>query len=757
MADIRVNQILSLPPGILAFDGLVRVIWQRPELDRVWLIPIDQRKPKCPAYASVVSLLAAIERGEVTAPVFKSDPRSLISDEQLADAYPPRNGQDQSFPIAYRERWWTVIEPIVAESWRYFSGLCSLRSLVFPRSKALAVPYSAVFHALYRYWGGGAIKAALLPYSYRCGGKGNKRAGTGRRLGRRTIKARMGDGANTNFPLEAKQIEVIQYVWRTHLGPLATVRQAYEIMLRNHFVSHWEERNGVPEPVLVPKGKYPTLTQFRYHGPRQDQGKEAWKRDLTALELNLNHRRLAGPRPNGLFRIGAVGQTDGSTSDLPLRSLLDRTKIVGTCHVQWMIDEATHLIVGMHVGWSMDDEAMKLTILNAASSKVEYCARYGITVSDDDFPRVIFAKLVGDRGEMHSEGIRQAVAKLNGSIEILQTGRGDLKGAIEGTHHKMHRAVAHRTEGTTHGRPRKRGEREAALDSSLNIHEFTALLIKAVIYVNTREPVEDLLTPEMIQDGVAPTRIAIWRWAKQKGYVAYVDCDEDRLVTALCPECDAIVRSDGVHLFHQSEASGGYPTTVNWLRYDGLIAQQEMWLERARNRGSFRIRVLHNPYDLRKIWFVHGSLGLQELQLISDDPYLRQLLTLREIVLSQTDVRLNSLADVKDQALEARVVLTNDHQVTVENAKREKIDAMSALEKPPSKTRQLADRRANRADEIAHTGKSPIPKKVSRDVQTDRVAEVPNAVTPITAAKKSVSDDIERRAIEAWLEEGETK
>lgn len=756
MADIRVNQILSVPPGLFPFDGLVRVIWQRPELDRVWLIPIDQRKPRAPAYASIVSLLAAMERGEVTAPIFKSDPRSLISAEKLAKAYPPKNGQDQSFPIAYRERWWTVIEPLVAESWRYFSGLCSLRSIVFPRSEALKVPYSAVFHALYRYWGGGATKAALLPYSFRCGGKGNKRAGTGRRLGRRTIKARMEGGANTNFPLEAEQIEVIQYVWRTHLGPLVTVSQAHEIMLRNYFVSHWEERNGVPEPVLVPKGKYPTLTQFRYHGPRQDQGKEAWKRDLTALELNLNHRRLAGPRPNGLFRIGAVGQTDGSTNDLPLRSVLDRTKIVGTCHVQLMIDEATRLIVGMHVGWSIDDEAMKLTILNAASSKVEYCARYGITVSDDDFPKVIFAKLVGDRGEMHSDGIREAVSKLNGSIEILQTGRGDLKGAIEGANHIVHRAVAHKIEGTTHGRRRKRGEGEPALDSSLNIHEFTAKLIKAVIYINTRQPVEDLLTPEMIRDGVKPTRIAIWRWAQQKGYVAYVDCDEDRLVSALCPECDAVVRSDGVHLIHQSEASGGYLTTVRWLRYDGPIAQQEEWLERARNRGSFRIKVLHNPYDLRRIWFVHGSLGLQELREITDDALLSQPLTLREIVMAQTDMRLNA-DEVDHEALEARIDLLNDRQVTLENAKREKFDAMAALGKPPSKTRQLANRRANRTEEIAHTGKSPIVKEINRDVQTDRVAEAASAVTPITAAKKNVSDDAARRAIEAWLEAGEAK
>lgn len=252
-------------------------------------------------------------------------------------------------------------------------------------------------------------------------------------------------------------------------------------------------------------------------------------------------------------------------------------------------------------------------MLNAASSKVDYCARHGISINGDEFPQVHFNTLLVDRGEFICNDVREALSNINTSLEYVQTGRGDLKGQVEAMHHTLHATSSHQIPGTTRGKRRGRGESDPALEACLNIHEFTADLIRAIIYHNTKEPVPRLLSTEMLHDGVQPTRMSIWQWARKKGYVAYLNCDEDHLIAQLCPLIEAVVHADGVHLIAKNEATAGYEVVVRSLRYLGPIAEQLNWLETARRRGKFRIRLYHNPYDLRRVWYLDPAAGRSSL------------------------------------------------------------------------------------------------------------------------------------------------
>ncbi|WP_132920965.1 hypothetical protein [Sulfurirhabdus autotrophica] len=622
--------------------------------------------------------------------------------------------------------------------------------------REFGVSKQSVYLALYRYWAAGSVVSAILPQTTRCGGKGKHRAGKKISLGRKTLAAKRNGDTNSNFALTREDIDHLQFGWRTYVIPGVSVEAAYDKMIRTFYTSSWEHRDGKPEPVPISLEEAPSINQFQYHGERQDGGEKACKQHLYKLDWLMNHRPMAGMPTAGLRRIGAIGQADASSNDVHLISMFDRSKNVGKCSWVIIVDEFTGIIAGLYVGWSVDGAAAKLAMLNAASSKVDYCARYGIQITEDAFPKIHFNTLLVDRGEFNCNDVRTALSGINTSLEYVQTGRGDFKPLVEGKHHALHATSSHRLPGTTRGKHRKRGESDPALDACLTIYEFTADLIRAIIHHNTKDPVPKQLSTEMLQDGVQPTRMSIWQWARKKGYVAYLDCDEDRLVTNLCQIIDAVVHADGVYLIAKSESTGGYEIVVRELRYLGPIAEQHNWLETARRRGSFRIQLYHNPYDLRRVWYLDPEVGLQSLELVSNDPQLEES-TLQDILLTQGRLS-EKTRQLEKKARQSRIEMAVEREAVVKNAQDEKDLAVKRLSKPPSKSSRLKNRRNNRIDEIAQTGKAAT--LLTQLVTNNEEEDTPTTLDSMTTneSKYDFSEDKDvLNPYDKWLDEGDSQ
>lgn len=750
MTDLAPNQTIYIAPGVLAgIEGLLRILWFDEGLDQILLIPVDQSKRQGPQRKP----LTAVQGIAQHAP-YRPDPRALMSDEELAQRYPRKTKSGDSFPVAYRTYWWSVIQPIIAEAHRYFSTEVSLNTIIRPRAAALGISARLIYEVVYRYWAAGSLRAAVLPYSVRCGGRGKPRAGKSVALGRKTVANHLLGEQQPNFRLSADDIEKLQFGWRMYLKPGTTVEAAYETTMGVFYYSHFEERNGEPLPQLLPRAERPSIRQFSYHGPRQKNGTTALRVQLSEREWLLKHRALDGLSPTGLRHIGAIGQADAATNDLHLVSVFDRTKIVGTCHWILIVDEFTTAIVGVHICWNVDAEAALLAVLNAASSKVEFCARYGVTVTDDEFPHAAFSTIRADRGEFFNHATLQKFEQINCALEYVQTGRADLKGAGEGGHHALHAKASHRLPGTTKGHPHERGEPNPALSACLNVYEFTAELLRAIVLHNTVETIEHRLSTEMIRDGITPTRMGIWRWAQQKGYVAHAGCHRDHLIVNLCPEGDAVVRANGVYLLYRGNESGSYEVVIDRLRYLGAVAEQHGWLEQARRRGHFRIRVRYNPFDLRTIWYLDSELGLQELQLITNDPMLGEVANLRELVLAETLLSKTSRDLKQGVGLQARSDAAVTRKAMIDQAQAEKNAPVQHLTKKPSKRALLANRRDNRAEEVAATQNAPMrnPGDSKRGVSIDsRKGEIPPLPSPVSID----TSDLAVQAITAWLDEGD--
>ena len=750
MSDICTNQILEIFPGRLPLTGLVRILWIDHSAAMVTAIRVDQQQRSKPVRMRLSLLVEAIGLRQVKTVSVTADPRSLMTDEQLAKLYPPRINGGRPYLLEFRDFWWPVIESIANQSERIFCGLTSLNSVVTRQAREKNLSRQRIYQLIYRYWASGSTKNALLPDSNRCGGPGKPRTNGVSKLGRRTLAASLKGTESENYALSNEDIEHIHYGWKTHLTKGISVKVAYRETIKLFYVKAWEQDGLIVKPI-VEKDNLPSLRQFCYHGPRQAGGMKAWKAQAGEHDYMLNHRPLDGLSNRGLRRIGAIAQADASTNDLHLRSAFSRTRIVGTCVGLFIVDEFTGLITGFIVAWSIDSEAVKLALLVSASSKVDLCARYGIKINEEDWPRAVYLTLRADRGEFHCESAYSDCKAVGTNLVLVQKARGDMKGVVEVLHNIIHKLSGHQLPGTTRGKRKGRGESDPALDSCMTMEEYNLQLIRAIIHYNTVEPVPQLLSTEMLEDDVAPTRIAIWKWAQKRGYVAYTACNQDRLIAALCPRIDAVIEADGVYLIARREPPAADEVKLNKFRFIGDIAKKQGWLETARNFGVRRIQVFYNPYDLRRIWFLDAHEGLQPLDLFTNDPLLGTVSTLRDVIQMQNHLQAKTKVQ-EEVAFQSSIDMAVRRDAEVKSAQQQTADSYALEGGVPSKAKQLRDRRDNRALEVSSTGKISAPPLESHDWEKPNQSEKPFNPTNVLALpiRKTANS-----ALEKWLAEGE--
>ena len=750
MSEICTNQILEIFPGSLPVTGLVRVLWIDHFAARVTAIRVDQQKRSRPFRIKLSLLVEALGQGQVKATSVTADPRSLMTDQQMAQLYTPRLQGGRPYLLEFRDFWWPIIESIASQSERIFCGLISLNRLVTQQAREKNLSRQRIYQLIYRYWASGSVKNALLPDSNRCGGPGKSRTNGVSKLGRRNLKATLAGSASENFALSQEDIERIQYGWKTYLTKDTSVKTAYRETIKLFYVERWEKQGSTTKPI-VEKTKRPSMRQFCYHGPRQAGGMKAWKAQAGERDYMLNRRPLDGLSNRGLRRVGAIAQADASTNDLHLRSAFSRTRIVGTCNHLLIADEFTGLITGFVVAWSIDSEAVKFALLVSASSKVDLCARYGIEINDEDWPRAVYSTIRSDRGEFNCEAAYSACAAINTTLEMVQTGRGDMKGVVEVLHKILHNLSGHQLPGTTRGKRRGRGESDPALDSCMTMAEYNRQLIRAIIHYNTIEPVPQLLSTEMLEDDVAPTRIAVWKWAQMRGYVAYTAWDQDRLISALCPRIDAVIEADGIYLIVRRAPPAADEVKLHKVRFIGDIAKKQGWLEAARNFGVRRIQVFHNPYDLRRVWYLDQHDGLQPLDLLTNDPLLGTVATLQDVIQMQNDLQAKTKVQ-EEVAFQSSIDMAIRRDAEVKSAQQQTADSYALEGGVPSKAKQLRDRRDNRALEVSSTGKISAPPIDGHDWDRPDIPEKSQTLSNVLALpiRKTANS-----ALEKWLAEGE--
>lgn len=484
--------------------------------------------------------------------------------------------------VQRRDRIWALIGDIVTQEPAVYDPE-QRKIMLKEKSEASGVAVSNLYPHLGRYWRGGKIPDALLGNYQICGKCRDPYKENSTRLGRKKKKGAAGK------TLTVKDLQNFQdAITRHHLnGDKLSLEKTYGKLLGDHYTV--KDKAGKSVAPMNPDD-VPSRKQFFYwYSTNKDVLEEAKSRD-GEKSYNLKNRGELGRTETHVYGPGVASQIDATTADIYLVSRDDRSAIIGRPTMYFLMDSHSHIVTGMNI--SLDppswDNAAK-TILNAIENKVDFCKRYGVEITEEEWPcQNVPSVILGDRGEMESKLSDSLVKHLGITIENAPPYRADLKGLIEKHFDLINIDIA-----SLPGKVKKDfGERcseDYRLKASLDIFQFTAIIIRCVLQYNNYHYMKEYRkTPQMRQLHVKPIPRDLWNYgirymsgglrAMNREYVRY-------------------------HLLPKGEAS----ITKRGISFDGRFysceqAEQEKWFDVARTQHSWKVTCAYDPRDAALIY-----------------------------------------------------------------------------------------------------------------------------------------------------------
>ena len=157
-----------------------RVLWIHPSGDSLVTIDINRKnKHALPLWRTREQIEAALEASDIR--VVETDPYAVL----LIRLEPiPKNHCER------RDKAWDVISTLVEDKSGQIFDPQIRGPLITKIMKEKGARKGYIYDALRRYWQGGQVKNALLPFFHESGAKGRERVGKKIKLGRPSAQAR---------------------------------------------------------------------------------------------------------------------------------------------------------------------------------------------------------------------------------------------------------------------------------------------------------------------------------------------------------------------------------------------------------------------------------------------------------------------------------------------------------------------------------------------------------------------------------------
>lgn len=668
MNNLAANQILASVTEPAVIVGRARILSVNVQQNIVILITIEAI-PKRPWVIAATELVNLLEQGHVKVVQMHAPQYMLTADDELSAEFK-----------AIRDSRWNRIRPLVtAENSEHIYYPESMGKLVYAHASAIKVPPKTLYRLLYQYWVNGMVPNTLLPNRTNNGAPGRDKI-----YKEGVIPGNYPKFLGQNLPKTAKPlndtdkqcIRVGYCLFANGIEKYAT--QAYlETLIRFYSVKQIGQRDVKTE--ILPAGEIPTENQFRHWGKkyfddlavlRGRAGEMKWLKDLRGLTGSV-HQRLYGP--------GHQFEIDATIGDVYLVSRYNRGWIVGRPVIYVVIDSFSGMIVGIHVGLEGPSwNGARQALFNAFSKKEEYCKHYGVDLEEGQWPCYHLPhEIFADRGELIGKAAEGLATGLKINLGIAPPYRPDWKPIVESSFKVLNDTVNITfVPGAVLERETERGARDYRLDATLDIKEFTKIIINGVLHYNKHNRQPRRLTVEMIAENVSPTPQTIWEWALANNTIDANSQPESLIYLHLLPREDGRIHKGGI-LF-----KGMFYTCEAAIESDVFA--------RARNKGVNSIKCWYDPNFTEHIWIQGADKKFISCDLrLSESRY--QGFRLEEVedmlaILSET-----SPGD-KRAKLESQIDLKVSVQKTVKAAKKSK----KSTPMPASKAAKLAGIQHNR-------------------------------------------------------------
>ena len=306
-----------------------------------------------------------------------------------------------------------------------------------------------------------------------------------------------------------------------------TLRNCYTLMLKNYYC---DEDGKLLE-------EYPSFYQFRYfYRNYKKESTEMISRNTLSF-YQRNQRPLVGDGVQGFAGTIGLVYLEATVCDLYLVN--EAGELIGRPVLTFGVDAFSGLICGYSLSWEGGMYSLRELMLNMISDKVEHCRKFGIEVTEEQWPsHQLPLKIFTDQGSEYKSMNFGQIIDLGVELTNLQSYRAELKGSVEKSFDVIQNYMAPYLKGN--GRVevvfQERGAHDYRKDACLTMNDFEKILLHCIIFYNSKRVMENFrFTEEMLIQEVKPIPCYIWKWAEKNIGSNLIDVDREILMKVLLP------------------------------------------------------------------------------------------------------------------------------------------------------------------------------------------------------------------------------
>ncbi|MBA5686314.1 hypothetical protein [Rugamonas apoptosis] len=446
------------------------------------------------------------------------------------------------------------------------------------------------------YWQRGCHELSLINMYHKCGGAGKTRTASAKNAEasseKRGRKAYRRDGAGINVTPEIRSwiFQARKHYFRT---VEATKQDAYDMLLLEKFQDALE-LDEAGEIFNVDLGRCISYDQFLYWYQRDVSVEEEKREKYGEKHYALNNRPITSDSRGESIAPGFRGQMDSTRGDMQLVASWSRLEPIGRPTVYFLIDVVSGLIGAIYISLeNPSGESAIRTLLNALEDKVEFCKKFGINITSEEWPTMgIPSYLSTDKGPEFMSQMMERFAKLGGK-ENPPAYRADLRGVVERMFAELRRTFV-QAEGFVDRDAGKRGSVDSRLKAAWNLEEFTKQVVLWVIEHNNSVNKNYPDDPYLIADGVPTVPAKIWQWGVDNIQSRNREVSHNELIALL-----------------YEEKSGSLNQGV--LEFKGRFYESEEYMQNAETQNALvnlEVGTVHfDPAALKVVYLRHPTIN----------------------------------------------------------------------------------------------------------------------------------------------------